>query len=165
LTLPALATPDKFVKDHSRYCVPSGSGWMVQGYAPLVDTRKGTVVVQAIYSGSVLTHVLVKNYNERYELMYDYRVGEDGRLVALRGYLERWGQWLAEADLYPDADGLVPRPDVNYRQRSGGSVIVEPDDGPNYVGVFQSVPVYRTAAEMPCAVLFQEAEKMNATQK
>jgi len=164
-SLPMIAGTDKAMKDHSRYCIPNGTGWIVQTYAPLVDTHQGTKIIQAIYSGPMLTHVLVKTYNDRYELMYDYRLGEDGKLAALHGYLQRWGHWLAEADLYPDPDGLVPRPEVTYRKHAGGGVIVDPDDGPRYVSVFQTVPVYRTAAEMPCAILLSEAEKMNATQK
>jgi hypothetical protein len=156
------ATP---VRDHARFCVPQGSGWVVQNYAPLVDTRKGTVIVKAVYSGNVLSHVLVKTYNDRYELLYDYALTEGGKLAALHGYLQLWGRWLADADLSPDADGLVPVPDVEYRQHAGSGMIAAPKDGPYYVQIFQTVPVYRTAAEMPCAVLFQEAEKKNATQE
>jgi len=154
------------LKEHSLYCVPrEDDSWAVQIYSPLIDTRSGTRIVQANYTGPTLTHVLVKRYTSRYELLYDYKFSDDGKLLTLTGYLQRWGRWLAEADLTPDSDGLVPRPQVMYRRHTGGGVIVEPDDGPHEVIIFQTVPVYRTVAETPCAVLFQKAETLNATQE
>ena len=60
-TVPLITAPTVVEKppapDHSRFCIPQGAGWIVQPYAPLVDTKKGTKVEQAIYSGGVLTHV------------------------------------------------------------------------------------------------------------
>jgi hypothetical protein len=154
------------LKEHSLYCVPrEDDSWVVQIYSPLIDTRSGTRIVQATYSGPTLTHVLVKRYTDRYELLYDYKFAEDGKLVAITGYLQRWGRWLAQADLTPDSDGLVPRPQVMYRRHAAGGVIVDPEDGPHETIIFQTVPVYRTVDETPCAVLFQKAEKLNATQE
>jgi hypothetical protein len=151
--------------DHSRFCVPQGAGWVVQAYAPLVDTKKGTLVEQAVYTGRQLSHVLMKTYNDRYELMYDYRFDQNGRLIQLRAYLERWGQWLAEADLFPEADGLIPTPDVHYRLSQFGGIVPDPKDGANDTKVFLSAPVYWSAGQVPCAVLLREAEKVNATQE
>jgi hypothetical protein len=153
------------VPDHSRFCIPEGSGWVVQPYAPLVDTKKGTEIEQAIYTGSLLSHVLMKSYNDQYELMYDYRFDGRGRLVQLRAYLERWGQWLAEADLYPDASGLIPAPDVHYRLSQFGGIVPDPKDGANETKVFLTAPVYWSVAQIPCAVLLREAENTNATQE
>ena len=151
--------------DHTRFCIPQGDDWIVQSYAPLVDTKKGTKVEQAIYSSGLLSHVLMKSYNDQYELMYDYRFDERGQLVQLRAYLERWGQWLAEADLFPDAHGLIPRPDVHYRLSQFGGIVPDPKDGANETKVFLTAPVYWSAAQVPCAVLLREAEKTNATQE
>jgi hypothetical protein len=153
------------VPDHSRFCIPQGAGWVVQPYAPLVDTKKGTKIEQAVYNGEILSHVLMKTYNDRYELMYDYHFDETGRLVQLRAYLERWGQWLAEADLYPESSGLIPHPDVHYRLSQFGGIVPDPKDGANETKVFLTAPVYWSVAQVPCAVLLREAEKMNATQE
>ena len=153
------------VQDHSRFCVREGDAWVVQSYAPLVDTRNGTVIEQAVYSAGHLTHVVVKNYNQRYELLYDYRFAGDGKLIGLRGYLQKWGSWLAEADLFPSADGLIPKFDVQYRLDTGGGIIPDPKDGPDYTQVFRSVPVYGMETLVPCAALLQQAEKTNATQE
>ena len=143
-TVPLITAPTVVEKppapDHSRFCIPQGASWVVQPYAPLVDTKKGTKVEQAVYSGGLLTHVLMKSYNDRYELMYDYRFDERGRLVQLRAYLERWGQWLAEADLYPDASGLIPNPDVHYRLSQFGGIVPDPKDGANDTKVFLTAP-------------------------
>ncbi len=151
--------------DHSRFCIPQGSGWVVQPYAPLVDTKKGTKVEQAVYTAGTLSHVLMKSYNDRGELMYDYRFDERGHLVGLRAYLERWGQWLAEADLYPDASGLIPMPDVHYRLSQFGGIVPDPKDGANETKVFLTAPVYWSVSQVPCAVLLKEAERVNATQE
>jgi hypothetical protein len=168
-TVPLITAPTVVEKppapDHSRFCIPQGAGWIVQPYAPLVDTKKGTKIEQAIYTGSTLAHVLMKTYNDRYELMYDYRFDQNGRLVQLRAYLERWGQWLAEADLYPDQSGLIPNPDVHYRLSQFGGIVPDPKDGANETKVFLTAPVYWAVSQVPCAVLLREAEKMNATQE
>jgi len=168
-TVPLITAPTVVEKppvpDHSRFCIPQGAGWVVQPYAPLVDTKKGTKVEQVVYTGALLSHVLMKSYNDRYELMYDYRFDQNGRLVQLRAYLERWGQWLAEADLYPDQSGLIPNPDVHYRLSQFGGIVPDPKDGANETKVFLTAPVYWSVAQVPCAVLLREAEKMNATQE
>jgi hypothetical protein len=97
--------------------------------------------------------------------MYEYKFTEDGKLLALHGYLRRWGRWIAEADLFPDSDGTIPPPEVKYRFSQDGGVISDPEEGADYTKVFTTVPVYRTIAEIPCAVLLKEAEKMDATQE
>jgi len=155
----------KPLQDHSRFCLQHGAEWSLQAYPPLVDTRAGTVVEQAIYTGTWLQRVLLKKYTSRYELMYEYKFTEDGKLLALHGKLQRWGRWYAEVDLFPDADGTIPKPDVTYRVKADGGIMQAPDDGSDYTKVFSTVPVYRTIAEVPCAVLLREAEKRNATQE
>ena len=108
------------VKDHSRFCVRQDAEWRLQQYAPLIDTRLGTEFVQAIYTGKWLQRVFVKKYDKRTELMYEYKFTEDGKLLALHGKLRRWGRWMAEADLFPDADGTIPIGDVKYRLKQDG---------------------------------------------
>ncbi len=165
LALPAAWSSAKPLQDRSRFCIPQGNSWVVQDYAPLVDPAKGTLIEQAVYTGNTLTHVLVKNYNDRYELLYDYKFTPDGKLIALHGYLQRWGLWLAEANLYPNPDGSIPTPQVRYRNDAQGGIIADPEDGPEFVQIFSTVPVYRTTADVPCANLLKEAEKRNATQE
>jgi hypothetical protein len=165
LLFPPASTSAKPVQDHSWFCIPQGAQWSIQRYAPLVDTHHGSHFVQAVYTASWLSRVRVRTYTDRYELLYEYKFTEDGTLLALHGYLERWGHWFAEADLFPNAEGSIPKPDVNYRKGQNGGIIVDPDDGADFVKIFTTAPVYRTIAEIPCAVLFQEAEKRNATQE
>jgi hypothetical protein len=156
----------KTIQDHNRFCTPEGSGWKLQSYAPLVDTRRGTTYVQAIYTGTWLQRVFVKKYNSRTELLYEYKFGEDGKLMALHGRIDRCGHWTAEADLYPDPDGSIPKPDVTYRVTQFGGIIQTPEDGWDYTKILGTVPVYRTIADVPCADLLKEAEnKKNATQE
>ncbi len=155
----------KPLQDRYRYCIPQGATWALQNYAPLVDTRNGTTYVQAAYNGASLQRILVKTYTRRIELVYEYKFGEDGKLMALHGWIDRWGRWFAEADLFPDADGTIPKPDITYRLAQFGGIIQAPEDGPDYTRVFSTVKIYRTIADAPCAVLLKEAEKKNATQE
>ncbi len=165
LASPLGAIAPAAVKDRNLFCIPHGDTWTVQDYAPLVDTRNSSRFIQAIYEQRLVTHMLVKTYTSRYELVYDYKFTDEGKLIALKGSLRRWGHWIAQANLFPDADGTIPTPQVDYRMSQNGGIISTPEDGRDYVGVFSTVPVYRTTAEMPCAVLLKEAEKKNATQE
>ena len=165
LSLPSAAGFAKPIQDHSRFCLHHGADWTLQSYPPLVDTKNGTIVEQAIYTGTWLQRVLVKKYTSRFELMYEYKFTEDGKLLSLHGKLRRWGRWMAEADLFPDADGTIPKLDVKYRLSENGGIISDPEEGPDYTKVFSTVPVYRTIADVPCADLLREAEKRNATQE
>jgi hypothetical protein len=165
LSLPSTVGFAKPLQDHSRFCLQHGLEWTLQDYPPLVDAHAGMTVEQVIYTGTWLQRALVKKYTSRFELMYEYKFTEDGKLLALHGKLQRWGRWYGEADLFPDADGTIPKPDVSYRLGANGGIIQDPDDGPDYTKVFSTVPVYRTIADVPCAVLLREAEKRNATQE
>ncbi len=148
---PASAAKD--AKDESRFCVRERGHWLVTAYPPLIDTQAGTDVTEFVLTdhGSRVSHVLVKHYTSRYELMFDSKFDEAGHLSALHGLLRRWGRWMAEADLFPEPDGMVPEPDVSYRMRQDGGIIATPEDGSDFVGHFREVKVYRTVREVPCA--------------
>ena len=140
---------------------------LLEQHAPLIDTQKGTTYSQAIFTtsdtGPFLQHILLKTYNARTGLTFDYKFNPDGSLVALHGNLVRWNGWYAEADLFPNADGTIPRFQVNYRKTLHGGVIAEPEDGAIYSQIFTQVPVYRAIKDTPCGVQLLEAEKSNAT--
>jgi hypothetical protein len=159
----ALAKP---VQERHRFCVRAADGtWSLQTYQPLISLTTRMTFEQVTYDGTTLRLVRVRSFDPSYELRFEYKFDAEGKMLSTHGFLKRWGRWAAGADLFPDADGKVSRPAVNYFLREGGNQIVEPDDGPEYTALFRNVPVYRTSQDIPCAGLLQEAEKMNATQK
>jgi hypothetical protein len=76
-----------------------------------------------------------------------------------------WGQWLAEADLYPETDGTVGPVKVKYYSSRNRDRIQRPEDSQEYEVELSKVPVYMTIRSLPCASMLKEAEKMNATQE
>jgi hypothetical protein len=160
------AWAEKPKTDRSYFCVTStGGAWALQAYPPLIDLNRQTVFLQAIYDGPRLELIRIRRYNPAYELVFEYKFDQAGKLGALHGMLRKWGDWLAEADLFPAADGKVPPPRVRYSGGYGRDNMTEPEDGPNYTPAFLQVPVYRTIQEIPCAGLLKEMEKKNATQE
>ncbi len=88
-----------------------------------------------------------------------------GRLTSLLSDVEMWGQWLAEADLYPETDGTVGPVKVKYYSSRNRDRIQRPEDSQEYEVELSKVPVYMTIRSLPCASMLKEAEKMNATQE
>lgn len=143
----------------SRFCISSGATWKLQNYAPLIDTRRGTRFVQAISGETSTSRILVKSFDQRTSLTFDYKFNQQGKLVAFHGTLHRWGHWIVDANLLPEVDVAFRDLDANYRLSDDGPLIQRPDDSGDYTSVFHSAPVYQTLADVPCAWLFQEAEK------
>ena len=79
--------------------------------------------------------------------------------------MEMWGQWLGEANLYPEADGTVGSFHVKYYRPDSRALVSRPDDAEDYAAELSRVPIYRTIESLPCGGSLQEAEKMNATQE
>jgi hypothetical protein len=96
---------------------------------------------------------------------FEYKFDDAGKLSALHGSVRRWGRWISEADLFPQADGSIGPIRVRYYAGAGGPVISEPEDGRDFEGLLKAVSIYRTVREIPCAGMLEEAEKVNATQE
>src|SRR5258708_38240844 len=103
------------------YCLRSSSGeWNLQRLRPLINPRAGTVFAQMSFTGSVLETVRLRQFHPNREVAFEYRFDGLGRLTGLLGDVEMWGQWLAEADLYPETDGTVGPGEVkDYTSFSG----------------------------------------------
>jgi len=131
----------------------------------LIDLHAKLIFEQVSYDGQTLDLVRVRRFDPAYELVFEYKFDPQGKLIATHGLLNRWSRWVAEANLFPDSNGQVKTPDLTFYRSAGGSVITEPEDGHNFYRLFESVPVYRTTEDIPCAGLLKEAEKRNATQE
>ena len=148
------------------YCVRSSSGeWNRQRLRPLINPRAGTVFAQMSFTGSVLETVRLRQFHPDREVAFEYKFDSLGRLTGLLGDVEMWGQWLAEADLYPETDGIVGPVKVKYYSSRNRDRIQRPEDSQEYEVELSKVPVYMTIRSLPCASMLKEAEKMNATQE
>lgn len=143
----------------SRFCVLSGTTWKLQDYAPLIDPKQGTRFVQAIGGETSTNRVVVKSFDRRTSLAYDYKFNQQGSLVAFHGVLHRWGHWIVDANLLPEGDGVFHERDANYRLSEDCPIIQRPEDSSDYTSVFRAAPVYRTMADVPCAKLFQAVDQ------
>jgi hypothetical protein len=149
------------------YCVQSADGeWGLQRYRPLINLRGHTVFAQMSFTGTQLEMVRLRQFHPDYEVAFEYKFNVQGQLIALTGDVEMWGQWLAEADLFPDTEGKVASPHISfYGPKKGRDPIRRPEDSQHYTAELDKVPVYRTIQSVPCGSKLQEAEKMNATQE
>jgi len=163
ISSPAFAKPKE---DQQRFCVQTHGGeWTVGSSRPLINLRAKQIIVQASYQGSWLEIVRVRRFDPEYELSFEYKFDQDGKLQSLHGMLQRWGEWTSEANLYPDANGKITKPWIHYTGRSGEKDTPEPEDGASFAPLFTQVQVYRRVQEIPCAGLLREMEKRNATQE
>jgi hypothetical protein len=149
------------------YCVQSAdSEWDLQRYRPLINLRGHTVFAQMSFTGTQLEMVRLRRFHPDYEVAFEYKFNGQGQLIALTGDVEMWGQWLAEADLFPDADGKVASPHVSfYGPKKGRDPIPRPEDSQHFTAELDKVPGYRTIQSVPCASRLEEAEKIDATQE
>jgi hypothetical protein len=153
-------------KTKAVYCAQSVSGaWTLQRFQPLINPRAGTVFTELSFAGTTIESARLRRFHPNYEVVFDYKFDSAGRLTALLGSVEIWGQWLGEANLYPDADGTVGSFHVKYYKPETRDLINRPDDAEEYAAELGSVPIYRTIESLPCGDSLQEAEKMNATQR
>jgi len=153
-------------KTKAVYCTQTANGtWSLQRYEPLINPRAGTVFAELSFAGTVLEAARLRRFHPDYEVVFDYKFDSAGRLTGLLGSVELWGQWLGEADLYPETDGTVGGVHVKYYRAESRDLISRPEDAEEYTAELSSVPIYRTVESLPCGGSLQEAEKMNATQE
>jgi hypothetical protein len=153
-------------KTKAVYCVQTKSGlWDLQRFQPLINPRAGTVFAELSFAGPVLVDVRLRRFHSDHEVVFEYKFDSAGRLTSLLGSVELWGQWLGEADLYPNADGSVSEFHVKYYHPAERDLISRPENSEEYTAELKSVPIYRSIESLPCGGSLQEAEKMNATQE
>jgi hypothetical protein len=149
------------------YCVQAADGgWNLQRFRPLINPLAKTVFTEMSFTGSVLEAVRLRQFHPGYEVVFEYKFDAAGKLNALQGSVEAWeGRWVAEANLYPEADGTLGPIHVKYYRSQERDQISRPEDAQHYTGELSRVPIYRTIESLPCGGLLKEAEKMNATQE
>jgi len=149
------------------YCTQAtGGGWNLQRFRPLINPEAKTVFAEMSFTGPVLETVRLRQFHPEYEVVFEYKFDAAGKLNALLGSVEAWeGQWIAEANLYPEADGTLGPIHVKYYRSQQRDQISRPEDAQRYTGELSRVPIYRTIESLPCGGLLKEAEKMNATQE
>jgi hypothetical protein len=153
-------------KTKAVYCTQAPNGtWSLQRFEPLINPRAGTIFAELSFAGPTLEGARLRRFYPNREVVFDYKFDGGGRLTALLGSVELWGQWLGEADLYPETDGKVGTVHVKYYRASSRDRISLPEDADEYTAELSGVPVYRTIESLPCSGSLHEAEKMNATQE
>jgi hypothetical protein len=148
------------------YCTRATDGaWSLQRFQPLINPRAGTVFAELSFAGPVLEAARLRQFHPNHEVVFEYKFDSAGKLTALLGSVEMWGQWLGEANLYPEADNTVGSFHVKYYKPATHDAISRPEDAEGYAAELGKVPIYRTIESLPCGGSLQEAEKMNATQE
>jgi hypothetical protein len=149
------------------YCTQAADGgWGLQRFRPLINPEAKTVFAEMSYTGPVLETVRLRRFHPGYEVVFEYKFDAAGKLSALLGSVEAWeGHWVAEANLYPEADGTLGTIHLKYYRSQEHDQISRPEDAQHYTGELSKVPIYRTTESLPCGGLLKEAEKMNATQE
>jgi len=148
------------------YCTQAAGGtWRLQRFEPLINPRAGTVFAELSFAGTMLEAARLRRFHPDREVVFDYKFDNAGRLTALLGSVDVWGQWLGEANLYPESDGTVGSVHVKYYRGVGRDPISRPEDAEDYTAELSSVPIYKTIESLPCGDSLQQAEKMNATQE
>jgi hypothetical protein len=163
---PTIVAAREKKKAKAVYCVRANNGeWYLQKFEPLINPKAGTIFSEISFIGKVVDEVRLRQFHPYYELVYEYKYDDRAKLIALLGSIDMWGQWLGEADLYPQADGTVGDFHVKYYKSGTRDQIQRPEDAETYTAELSKVPLYRTIESLPCAGSLQEAEKMNATQE
>jgi hypothetical protein len=152
-------------KTKAVYCTRANGVWSLQRFQPLINPRAGTVFAELSFAGPVLETARLRQFHPDHEVVFEYKFDSAGKLTALLGSVEMWGQWLGEANLYPEADNTVGSFHVKYYKSATHDLISHPEDAEEYAAELSKVPIYRTIESLPCGGSLQEAEKMNATQE
>jgi hypothetical protein len=153
-------------KTKAVYCIRSVNGaWTLQEFQPLINPKAGTVFTELSFAGKVLEAARLRWFYPDREVVFDYKYDREGRLTAVLGSVDMWGQWLGEADLTPGTSGTVENVQVKYYRAESRNLINRPDDAETYSAELGSAPIYRTIESLPCGDSLHEAEKMNATQE
>ncbi len=162
-----LASLTAFASDHSvktMYCWQEAKDrWVLHRFKPLINTQGGTAFSEMSFEGRVLQKVRLRRFFPNSEVVFEYTFDPTGSLNGLHGSVSVFGQWLAEANLYPDADGKAGSYHVVYKRSDVR--INAPDNADSYVGRLDEVPIFRTIDSVPCAAMLKEAEGLNATKE
>ena len=153
-------------KTKAVYCTRAENGdWRLQRFEPLINLRSKMVFAEISFAGNIVESARLRRFYPDHEVVFEYKFDSAGRLTGLLGSVDVWGQWLGEADLYPEADGTVGTVHVKYYRASSRDQIGRPEEAEGYTAELSNVPIYRTPESLPCGGSLQEAEKMNATQE
>jgi hypothetical protein len=146
------------------YCWQEAKGdWSLHRFKPLINPQGGTVFAEMSFEGSALGEVRLRRFYPNSEVVFDYKFDPAGKLNGLKGTVSVFGEWTAEANLFPSEDGTVPLYRVSYSR--GNSHVQKPENAIDYVGHLDLVPIYRTIQNVPCAAMMKEAERMNASRE
>jgi hypothetical protein len=146
------------------YCWQEAKGeWSLHRFKPLINPQGRTVFAEMSFEGSALGEVRLRRFYPNTEVVFDYKFDPTGKLNGLKGTVSVFGEWAAEANLFPNEDGTVPPYRVSYSQ--GGNRVQKPENAADYIGRLDEVPIYRTVQNVPCAAMMKEAEKMNASRE
>jgi hypothetical protein len=153
-------------KTKAVYCTQAVNGaWTLQRFEPLINPKAGTVFTELSFAGTVLEAARLRRFYPDREVVFDYKFDGEGRLTAVLGSVDLWGQWLGEADLTPGTSGTAGDVRVKYYRAKSRDLINRPDDAETYAAELSRAPIYRTIESLPCGSSLHEAEKMNATQE
>jgi hypothetical protein len=148
------------------YCVRSSTGeWSLQRWRPLINPRSQMVFAQFSFFGTTLESVRLRRFHPDHEVAFDYSFNDKGKLTGLTGSVDMWGEWTAEANLYPEKDGMIGPVEAKYYSSGKRDRISRPEGSREFEDDLSKVPVYWTIQALPCGSRLQEAEKMNATQE
>jgi hypothetical protein len=146
------------------YCAQGPNGeWVLQRFKPLINAQGGTVFTEMSFMGNVLEEVRLRRFYPAVEVGFDYKFDPTGKLNGLTGSVAVFGEWRAEANLFPDPDGTVPPYHVLYTRENDR--VAKPENAADYIGRLNEAPIYTTIQSVPCAARLREAERMNATQE
>src|SRR5271154_1964541 len=116
-------------KTNAVFCTRAVNGaWYLQGFPPLINPRAETVFAEISFAGKTVEEVRLRQFHPNHEVEFDYKFDTGGRLTALLGSVAKWGEWVGETNLYPDADGTVGSFHVKYYKPGTQDLIAYPED-------------------------------------
>jgi hypothetical protein len=100
------------------YCWQETKGeWSLHRFKPLINPQGRTVFAEMSFEGSALGEVRLRRFYPSTEVVFDYKFDPAGKLNGLKGTVSVFGEWTAEANLFPNEDGTVPPYRVSYIAR------------------------------------------------
>jgi hypothetical protein len=143
------------------YCAKEKTGeWTLQWFRPLIDPNGRSSYFELSTVGPLIEKATLRQFRHSYELSYEFKFDGAGKLIGLDGRVEAWNDhWVAEANLYPDAQGVVGPVHLKFYKAEGHLQIARPEDAREHEDELSRVPLYRTTESLPCSNLLKEAEK------
>jgi hypothetical protein len=153
-------------KPHSLFCLRSVDGtWHAQTFQPLINPRKELFFAEISFEAQHVDVVRLRHFYPGYDVEFDYKFDTNGRLNGLMGSVAVPKDWVAEADLFTHLDAPDTALKIRYYRPGTEDRILAPEGVNTYIADLSNAPIYKTPESLPCAGSFQDAEKMNATQK